>query len=848
MMHPYHSWFRLAAPYLAIVFILMAAGARVTAAQATAIPKTIVSDHPESGSVLLAHDGKATPIIVDEADYAGVRLAAADLQADIGRVTGITPELALNADPANRIALVAGTLGHNKLIRQLIDSGKIKTDEIAGKWESFQIATVADPIPGVDQALVILGSDRRGTIYGIYEISQQIGVSPWYWWADVPVQHHDSLYVRRGTYVQGPPAVKYRGIFINDEDWGLHQWALKTFEPESKGIGPRTYAKVFELLLRLKLNYLWPAMHEVTPEFHSIPENVELADRRGIVVGASHCEPMLFNNVKWNERISGKWDYSVNRDKILSTWEESTKSRGDTEAVWTLGIRGIHDRAMQAPSGTATRIKIVSQVIQDQRALLDKYITKKWGPVAQCFVPYKEVLPLYDAGLVVPEDVTLVWVDDNFGYIRRLSSAQERSRAGGAGVYWHLSYYGGPHSYTWINTTAPALMWEELEKAWENDARALWVVNVGDIKPAEIGIDFFSRLAWNPPAIGPDAQPRFLEEFAAKQFGTEHAAHIADLLSSFYRLGTVRKPELMNRAWAMALPNDVAAELSRDYQSLLDHEDRLATSIPADFRDAYFEMIGFPARVLGASGLIFMADRALQLGDSSGHSEKEIKRLRDFLEQQVDHFNSATAGGKWAHMMPGLVTGRNLTAWSSQVRWPWGEAQGDPPAKPENVEQPALAWRDATSADRQSAAGEAQWLTVSGLGPTGHAMALKPASLESSWNENDRAAPTLEFNIETKAVGDSDLLIDFLPSFRICPGKLLRVAACLDDQAPLLVEVPGSSGKEDENGPNRKDGIQNNFVRARVPLTATSAGKHVLKIRAVDPGVVVERFALPAPK
>ena len=381
MMHPYHSRFRLAAPYLAIVFILMAAGARGTAAQATAIPKTIVSDHPESGSVLLAHDGKATPIIVDEADYAGVRLAAADLQADIGRVTGITPELALNADPANRIALVAGTLGHNKLIRQLIDSGKIKTDEIAGKWESFQIATVADPIPGVDQALVILGSDRRGTIYGIYEVSQQIGVSPWYWWADVPVPHHDSLYVRRGTYVQGPPAVKYRGIFINDEDWGLHPWALKTFEPESKGIGPRTYARVFELLLRLKLNYLWPAMHEVTPEFHSKSENVELADRRGIVVGASHCEPMLFNNVKWNERISGKRDYSVNRDKILSTWEESTKSRGDTEAVWTLGIRGIHDRAMQAPSGTATRIKIVSQVIQDQRTLLDKYITKKWGPV-----------------------------------------------------------------------------------------------------------------------------------------------------------------------------------------------------------------------------------------------------------------------------------------------------------------------------------------------------------------------------------------------------------------------------------------------------------------------------------
>src|SRR5215471_402234 len=249
-------------------------------------------------------------------------------------------------------------------------------------------------------------------------------------------------------------------------------------------------------------------------------------------------------------------------------------------------------------------MKIVGDVIQDQRALLERYVTKKWGPVGQCFVPYKEVLPLYDAGLAVPDDVTLVWVDDNFGYIRRLSSAQERKRPGGAGVYWHLSYYGNPHSYTWINTTAPALMYEELEKAWDNDARALWIINVGDIKPAEIGIDFFSKLAWTPQAAGPDVQSRFLRAFAAQQFGEEHAGRIADLLNNFYRLGTVRKPELMNRSWAVDLLKDVAAELRRDYRSLLDQDERLAASIPADCRDAYFEMIGFPAQVLGNSGLI----------------------------------------------------------------------------------------------------------------------------------------------------------------------------------------------------------------------------------------------------
>ncbi|MGH7981507.1 MAG: glycosyl hydrolase 115 family protein, partial [Limisphaerales bacterium] len=334
---------------------------------------------------------------------------------------------------------------------------------------------------------------------------------------------------------------------------GLNPWASKTFDPKFKNIGPKTYKKVFELMLRLRLNYLWPAMHPCSASFGSVPENAALADQFGIVVGSSHCEPMLYNNVHWNEKTQGRWNYALNRDAIHGIWEATAKARGQYEAVWTLGIRGIHDRPMEKPPDDMPgKIRLMSQIFHDQRELLDESVTQQWGPIAQCFVPYKEVLPIYDAGLKVPDDVTLVWTDDNFGYIRRLSNPVERRRSGGAGVYWHISYYGSPHSYTWINTTAPAFMWEELSKAWDNDARALWVLNVGDIKPMEIGIDYYSRLAWNPERFALGGQREFLEDFAAKNFGAKFARPMSRLLMQFYRLGTFRKPELMDRAWALS--------------------------------------------------------------------------------------------------------------------------------------------------------------------------------------------------------------------------------------------------------------------------------------------------------
>jgi hypothetical protein len=797
----------------------------------------------------------ATPVLVDADDYTVVSLAANLYADDVQRVTGKRPLVFSQVPSASKTiprTIIAGTLGHSALIDRLAAQGRLKRlSEIKGRWEASLAQVVDHPLPGVDRALVLAGSDRRGTAYGLMRLSEKIGVSPWYWWADVPVKHRNAVTVNVPSPQIDAPGVKYRGIFINDEDWGFAPWAKNTLDPEFHNVGPKTYARVFELMLRLRLNYLWPAMHLSSKEFGSIPENVTLADKYAIVAGASHCEPMLYNNIRWSVKEKGAWNYGTNRDSLFDIWQSTAKERGNEEAVWTLGIRGIHDRGMEGPKEMPERISLVSRVIQDQRSLLAQNVTKQWGPIAQCFVPYKEVQPIYDAGLEVPPDVTLVWADDNFGYLRRLSSPTERKRPGGAGFYYHLSYYGTPHSYTWINTTAPALMWEEMHKAWENEARTIWVVNVGDIKPMEIGIDFLAKLAWNPDDFRADSQPAFLRDFAAQNFGPQAAQPIADLLAEFYRLGTLHKPELMRRSWALSLSPEQAATLHERYHRLQLAEEALAEKISPEYRDAYTEIVGYPVRMLAATGLLFLADRSVQHGKDSAKNQAEVERLHAYIDAQTRHYNQEVAGGKWNLMMSGPMTARKSIDWSSLVRWPWYEN----PLKPGQTLLPygrsvappdSQRWRDAAAYSRKSGQGKAEWTSVAGLGPTGRAMTLKPATLENAWSGDakESKAPRLEYDFLAKD-GDADAFLDFLPTFRIYPGMKLRVGVQVDNGAVTLFDVPGSSGTEDENGEVRRFAVQDNYTRLRVPLPRLTAGKHTFKIRAVDPGAVLDRLSLP---
>ncbi|RYG59853.1 hypothetical protein EON80_25260, partial [bacterium] len=491
------------------------------------------------------------------------------------------------------------------------------------------------------QGLVIVGSDRRGTAFGVFSLSESIGVSPWVWWADVKPAHRDALVIPRTNYSSKSPSVKYRGIFINDEDWGLQPWAAQTFEPETKDIGPKTYAKVCELLLRLKANYLWPAMHPSTKAFNFYPQNKVVADQYAIVMGSSHAEPMLRNNVdEWNEKTMGHFNYVTNRDQILKYWDERVKENGQYENSYTLGMRGIHDSSMEGGGTTAEQVARLEDIFAQQRAMLARHVNPNPALVPQVFVPYKEVLPLYQAGLKVPDDVTLVWVDDNHGYIRQLSNATERKRSGGSGVYYHLSYWGAPQDYLWLGSTSPALTAYEMQKAYAYGADRVWVFNVGDIKPIEKEMEFALRLAYDTSRYPVDKAMGFLDDWASENFGSQHAKPIAAILKEYYRLARQVKPEHSNRV--TFTPQEQTQRLA-DYRAISRQAEALYAQLPANQKDAFFQLVLYPVR-----GAALMNQK--QTYSVQGNAGMAIEAY-DTIQQLTADYNTKMSGGKWMGMM-----------------------------------------------------------------------------------------------------------------------------------------------------------------------------------------------------
>src|SRR6185369_6222754 len=502
-----------------------------------------VNDVYSRGDFRLAERGHVADIVVAPEDFKVVHIAAENFAADVQRVTGKQPSLRGDGNHLRGHVVFAGTLGKSSFIDALVSQGKLDVAQLRGQWESFLITTVANPMPGVSLGFVIVGSDRRGTAFGIFELSQAIGVSPWYWWADVTPRHRENLFVDSRTRRFGPPSVQYRGIFINDEDLGIQPWAAKTFDPELGDIGPKTYARVFELLLRLKANTLWPAMHGCTKAFNIYADNKRVADDYAIVMGSSHAEPMLRNNVtEWTDKPED-YDYTRNAEGVRKYWEDRAAQNGKYENIYTLGMRGIHDSPIVGPKTQPERIQVIQQIFADQRSILARHVNGDATKVPQIFCPYKEVLADYRAGLKVPDDVTIVWPDDNHGYIRYFPTAEELKRRGGFGVYYHASYLGGPMSYIWLDATPPALIWEEMSKAYDHGVRKFWMLNVGDIKPAEISIDLFLQMGWDISRWQRNNLADSLEKWAASKFGAKDAPEIAAIMDQYYRLGFARKPE-----------------------------------------------------------------------------------------------------------------------------------------------------------------------------------------------------------------------------------------------------------------------------------------------------------------
>ena len=631
-----------------------------------------VHDAYHRGDFKLVERTRVADIVVAAEDFKVVQIAAENLSTDVQRVTGKKPTVHTDVDGLRGHVVFAGTLGKSSFIDSLVSQRKLDVGGLRGQWESFLITTVADPVPGVSLGLVIAGSDRRGTAFGIFELSEAIGVSPWYWWADVTPQHRESLFIASSTRRAGPPSVQYRGIFINDEDLGLQPWAAKTFDPQLGDIGPKTYTNVFELLLRLKANTLWPAMHGCTKAFNLYADNKRVADDYAIVMGSSHAEPMLRNNVtEWTEKHED-YDYTRNADAVRRYWEQRVEQNGKFESIYTIGMRGIHDSPIQGPQTQPERIKVLEQIFTDQRGLLAKHVREDVSTVPQIFCPYKEVLSDYRNGLKVPDDVTIVFPDDNFGFIRYLPAATERQRPGGFGVYYHVSYLGGPLSYLWLDTTPPSLIWEEMSKAYDNGVRKFWMLNVGDIKPAEISIELFMQMGWDNSRWQRNNLGDFLEKWAASKFGAKYAPEIAAIMDQYYRLGFARKPEHLQWNFAneerkpTALTafdygDEVQQRIDR-YDALLARADRLYAEIPTALKDALYELVVYPVRASAlANRRYFSFEKAREYMAQRRASATEWTRKGEeatrLLDLETSYFNEKLANGKWRHIMSEVPPG-----------------------------------------------------------------------------------------------------------------------------------------------------------------------------------------------
>jgi hypothetical protein len=675
---------------------VLAAGAAATGSGTAFAAPSYVSATGAAGSFPLVAAKKATVLVVSSSDHPGVQRVAADLQADIERVTGIRPELHLDAIPVAAQVVLIGSIDRSPLVADLVAAGRLDVTGIAGKWETSLTQVVANPVPGVPRALVITGSDQRGTIYGAYDISRQIGVSPWYFWDDVPVAHQDELHVQAGRHSLGTPFVKYRGLFVNDENPALGTWAPAFFGPglaagHPDGFNHKFYEKVFELMLRLRANYLWPAVWG-RAFAEDDPVNHATATRYGIVMGTSHEAPMLRGIEEWNRHAvaavrdangtivtpghdayggTGEWSYRRNPDALRAYWTDGIKRMVDQniEGVVTVGMRGNGDTSL--PDGDSK--DLMQEIITTQRSILQQVTGRDPATTPQVWTLYKEVLRYWQQGLRPPDDVTVVFPDDNWGNMCKLPDPSLPPRAGGYGLYYHFDYVGAARCYKWVDSSLVANTWEQLDQAAAYGVDRLWVANVGDLKGNELPLQFFLDFAWKPFAV--EDVPAWEQQYAAQSFGPQNAAAIAGLLHTYGRLQSRRKPELLDRKITITPGKNPATdpsaivyddqagpfsltdyqELDRvtaEWQQLAARSDQIASSLPAAYQDAYYELVGYEVKA-GANlyalrqaeftSILYAAQGRTAANDLATTAEA---RFADDLSL-ADRFNTKIAGGKW---------------------------------------------------------------------------------------------------------------------------------------------------------------------------------------------------------
>ncbi|HWD17985.1 MAG TPA: glycosyl hydrolase 115 family protein [Verrucomicrobiae bacterium] len=777
-----------------------------------------VSTNAAPGAFPLAHDGFTAPLLVDSNDFWGVIRAAGDLESDLHRVTGFSPRTSADS------AIIVGSLGHSALIDRLVQSGKIDVSAIAGKWESYVRVVVPHPTPELSSALVIAGSDKRGAIYGIYDLSEQIGVSPWHFFADVPDKHSAALFVNPAPSVSPPPAVKYRGIFLNDEAPDLTDWVKQNYGDYNH----KFYTNIFELLLRLKANYLWPAMWNNCFN-EDDAENPRLADAYGIVMGTSHVEPMMRADKEWNRLgyTAGQWNYDKSPNELKKFWRDGVERNHPYENIITIAMRGKID----TPMSEDANIALLEKIVAAQRDIITDVMHTNAASVPQLWALYKEVQEYYEKGMRVPDDVTLLWCDDNWGNIRRLPTPEERHRVGGAGVYYHFDYVGGPRNYKWLNTVQLPKIWEQMNLAYDYGADRIWIVNVGHLHHVMFPTEFFLTLAWNPSAWPKERISEFTRLWAAREFGPAHAPEIAQVVAQYTKWNARRKPELLD-AHTFNLTNfQEFPTVVSNWTALAAEASRLNELLPSDTRDAYYELVLHP--VLACANL-----NQMYLAAAEGNGPLTTNLFQKDAELSA-YFNHTLAHGKWNHMMDQTHIG--YTYWQQppvnkipSVAAPVESSAAPPPPLPAYVSI------EAEHYTRKTDTPAAHWDVIPDYGRTLSSMAIFPTTTPSVLPP--AAAPTLEYavNLTNLATNAVTVQATVAPTLNFVPNRGLRYAVAFDDEPPQVIDVLARNKLADWEASVRDS--------ARI-LTSThhlSSGTHTLKISMVDPGLVLQKIVVAA--
>ena len=797
---------------------------------------------------LLLNANNRVEIYMDTNDCKGVSYAAHALLKDIKSVSGATATLTSDAgflkkaDTA-RPAILVGTIGHSAAIDQLVKQKRINGNLLKGKREKFIITLI-------DGQLVIAGSDRRGTIYGIYELSQQMGVSPWYDWADVPVEHHDSIFVNKGIYTDGEPAVRYRGIFLNDEAPCLTSWVKNTYGTEYGD--HRFYQRVFELVLRLRGNMMWPAMWGWA-FYADDAENEKTADEMGVVMSTSHHEPMARNHQEYarNRKGWGPWNYQKNKANLQKFFREGIERMKGTEQIVTIGMRGDGDEAMSEEADT----KLMTNIINDQRKIIADVTGRKASETPQVWALYKEVLDYYDKGMKVPDDVTLLLCDDNWGNVRRVPNAQERKHKGGWGLYYHVDYVGAPRNSKMLNVTPVQNPWEQLTLAYENGIDRLWILNVGDLKPMEYPISQFMDMAWNPHKYSANNITRHTRDWCAQQFGESQADEAARILNLICKYNGRCTPEMLDKN-TYSLENGEWQEVENQYLQLEADALRQYNSLPASYHDAYRQIILFPIEMMSNLHQMYFAQAQNHALYKQGNPKAnvwadECERLfkRDSLI--CDYYNHKMAGGKWNGMMTQKHIG--YKSWNDDFEKDTCPELFRVTSKDGVIicENNGVVEIEAPYYSSKTDAAEAKWTEIPFMGKSVSAMTLMPYTKSVKG-----ASITYKFKMQVSKTSDGKAFngkqkvrihvitkstLDYLNKGGLTYG------VSLDGASPVEVNFNKDLNEKPENiyniyYPTIATRIVDKVIELELP--ASSDGIHTLTLTPNDPAIVFEKIVI----